>query len=104
MAKKNSNTVDRRHSSRQKSAPSDDSNPLLTGAALRASVELSSVRQRLTVQLREDTIERLRNAVYWTDGLTIAGFIEKCIASGVDKMERDRRAPGLRLEPHHCRR
>lgn len=47
-------------------------------------------RERLTVKLRAGIIERLRNAVFYTPGLTINGFIEQCINSIVDQMEEDR--------------
>lgn len=47
----------------------------------------AATRERLTVQLPVDVIERLRNAVYYTDGLTINGFIERCITTIVDAME-----------------
>ncbi|GEM_PF-3379429 len=49
-------------------------------------------RERLTVKLRSGIIERLRNAVFYTPGLTINGFIEHCITSSVDGMERKRGA------------
>jgi hypothetical protein len=47
-------------------------------------------RERLTVKLPRSLIDRLRNAVYWTPGLTMTGFLAKCIASGVAGLEKDR--------------
>lgn len=32
----------------------------------------SSKKQRIIVQISEDVIERIKNAVYWTPGLTLA--------------------------------
>ena len=47
-------------------------------------------RERLTVKLPRSLIDRLRNAVYWTPGLTITGFLAKCITSGVAGLEKER--------------
>lgn len=47
-------------------------------------------RERLTVKLRAEIINRLRNAVFYTPGLTINGFIENCIVSIVGAMEKER--------------
>jgi hypothetical protein len=35
----------------------------------------SCKRQRMTVSLPEDTLERMRDAAYWTPGSTMAGMI-----------------------------
>ena len=51
----------------------------------------SSPKQRITVQIRQDIIERLKNAVYWTPGLTLAALSEEAFAKAVDKLEEDRR-------------
>jgi hypothetical protein len=47
-------------------------------------------RQRVTVQLSGPVVERLRDAVYWTPGMTMAGFIESCISRIVDELEENR--------------
>jgi hypothetical protein len=47
-------------------------------------------RERLTVKVPRDLIEQLRNAVYWTPGLTITGFLENCISGGVARLESER--------------
>jgi hypothetical protein len=57
----------------------------------RASGEADS-RERLTVQISGRAIERLRNAVYWTEGITLAGLVESCILEAVDRMEKKRGA------------
>jgi hypothetical protein len=49
-------------------------------------------RERLTVKLSATVIDRLRNAVYWTPGATIAGVVEQCLAHSIDAMERKRGA------------
>lgn len=52
-----------------------------------------SKKQRITVQISEDVIERIKNAVYWTPGLTLASLSEKAFAKAVDALEEEREAP-----------
>jgi hypothetical protein len=49
----------------------------------------SSRKQRITVQISEDVIERIKNAVYWTPGLTLASLAEEAFAKVVDELERE---------------
>lgn len=53
----------------------------------------SSKKQRITVQISEDVIERIKNAVYWTPGLTLASLAEEAFSTIVDALENDREAP-----------
>jgi hypothetical protein len=54
----------------------------------------SSKKQRITVQISEDVIERIKNAVYWTPGLTLASLAErKAFSKVVDALEQERKAP-----------
>jgi hypothetical protein len=48
------------------------------------------VKERLTVHLPIDVIERVKNVVYWTPGLTLAGFAEEAFAKAVEAMEKKR--------------
>lgn len=72
-------------------------NPLRAKARLRPAGPAIERRQqpregrvRMTVKLPEETVVRLRSAVFSTPGLTVAGFIEACITNGVDQMEKKR--------------
>ena len=47
-------------------------------------------KERLTVHLPVDLIDRVKNAVYWTPGLTLAGLAEDALRRAVDKLEKDR--------------
>ena len=47
-------------------------------------------KERLTVHLPLDLIDRVKNAVYWTPGLTLAGLAEDALRRAVDKLEKDR--------------
>jgi hypothetical protein len=51
------------------------------------------VKERLTVHLPVDLIDRIKNAVYWTPGLTLAGLAEEALAAAVEKLERARGEP-----------
>lgn len=51
-----------------------------------------TTRSRITVQLPADVVDRLRNAVYWTPGMTVTGFLANCIRATVDRMEEERGA------------
>jgi ribosome-binding protein aMBF1 (putative translation factor) len=55
--------------------------------------ETSPRKQRITVQISEEVIERVKNAVYWTPGLTLASLAEEAFSSTVDKLERSREEP-----------
>lgn len=44
-------------------------------------------KKRLTVQISEDIIERSKDAVYWTRGLTLAQFTEKALEEAVKSLE-----------------
>lgn len=48
-------------------------------------------KQRITVQISEDVIERVKNAVYWTPGLTLASLAEEAFAKAVDQLEKERK-------------
>ncbi len=50
----------------------------------------SPKKDRLTAQLPQDVMERVRNAVYWTPGLTIAGITTQALNQFVDQLEKER--------------
>jgi hypothetical protein len=50
-------------------------------------------KERLTVHLSSALVERCRNAVYWTPGLTLAGLAEEALGKSVDAMEQERGEP-----------
>ena len=100
--------VDRRHSAAGKASAGSEkrrsgktARSLAAQAAIRAREERRRTarsadprtRERFTVQIAAGIIDRLRNAVYWTKGMTLAGFIENCIDVGVTQMENERGKP-----------
>ena len=52
-----------------------------------------SNKQRITVQISEDVIDRIKNAVYWTPGLTLASLAEEAFSKIVDELEKSKRTP-----------
>jgi len=50
-------------------------------------------KQRYTLHLPRDLIEQLRDAVYWTPGLTLASLAESALRERVDRLSRARGAP-----------
>ena len=50
-------------------------------------------KQRLTVHIPVDLIDRVKNTVYWTPGLTLARLAEIAFEHAVDEMEKERGEP-----------
>lgn len=50
-------------------------------------------KERLTVHLPADLIERVKNAVYWTPGLTLAKLAEKGLDRAVEDLEKQHKGP-----------
>jgi hypothetical protein len=50
-------------------------------------------KERLTIHLPVDLIDRVKNAVYWTPGLTLAGLGEEALRVMVERLEADRGDP-----------
>ena len=49
-----------------------------------------SRRSKVSAEVDYDVADRVKNAVYWTPGLTMARFIEKALEDAIDKIEEDR--------------
>ncbi len=47
----------------------------------------SPPRERVTIALPADLMERARNAVYWTPGATLAGLVEEAVRVELAKRE-----------------
>lgn len=55
--------------------------------------KIQTTKERLTVHMPVDLIERAKNAVYWTPGLTLAGMAEQAFAEILDRLEAERGEP-----------
>jgi hypothetical protein len=51
------------------------------------AVPLAPSRERVTIALPADLMERARNAVYWTPGATLAGLVEEAVRVELAKRE-----------------
>ena len=47
-------------------------------------------RSKVSAEVDYEVADRVKNAVYWTPGLTMARFIEKALEDAIDKLEEDR--------------
>jgi hypothetical protein len=50
-------------------------------------------KERVTFHLPVDLIERARNAVFWTPGLTLAELAEEAVREALDQLEKRRGEP-----------
>ena len=50
-------------------------------------------KEKITVHLTHDLIERLKNAAYWNPELTIAGIAELGVAIAIDQVEKENGGP-----------
>jgi hypothetical protein len=45
---------------------------------------------RISAEISGDVADRIKNAVYWTPGMTMAGFIEESLATAIEKLEQEK--------------
>jgi len=50
-------------------------------------------KNRLTVHIPIDLMEKVKDVVYWTPGLTLAAFAEEWLGKGLKTMEKRRGKP-----------
>ncbi len=50
-------------------------------------------KEKITVHLTHDLIERLKNAAYWNPELTIAGIAERGVAFAIAEVEKENGGP-----------
>ena len=51
------------------------------------------IKERLTVHVPVELIDRVKNIVYWTPGLTLARLAEEALTKEVEKREKERGEP-----------
>lgn len=59
----------------------------------RQTPNVSGAKERLTVHLPKPLIDRVKNAVYWTPGLTLASLGQRALEAEIDRMEQERGEP-----------
>ena len=50
-------------------------------------------KERMTFHLPVEVMERAKNAVYWTPGLTLAELAAQALTDAVDRLEKKKREP-----------
>lgn len=55
--------------------------------------EILGQKERTTIHLSVKLIERIKNAVYWEPGLTVAGFCEQALLKSIDQLEKQNGKP-----------
>jgi len=53
----------------------------------------TQAKERMTLDLPVDVMERAKNAVFWTPGLTLADLAAHALTEAVDHLEKKRRKP-----------
>jgi hypothetical protein len=67
--------------------------PSTTGPAAHQEVPRSGRAITVGVSLDPEVLERARNAVYWTPGLTLTALATTALAAAVDYLEHERGKP-----------
>lgn len=69
--------------SKPEPAPSNKPDPV-------ESAEDIIEKQRVTLTLSKSLIDKARNAVYWTPGLTLTALTEEALATALEQLEQNR--------------
>lgn len=60
-------------------------------------------KMRITLHISAQVIDRLKNAVYWEPGMTLAGFAEEALEKALNEMEAERGKPFEKRRQHRLR-
>lgn len=77
---------------RERVSSIDKPKNLLQNQQERVSLKRTT-KERITVQISVEVIDRLKNAVYWTPGLTLTSLAEDALIIAIDKLEKMRKEP-----------
>ena len=50
--------------------------------------KIDNLKERMTGQMSREVIERVKDAVYWTPGLTVAQLTEEALENALDRLEK----------------
>jgi hypothetical protein len=62
-------------------------------AQILQSEDMQGPKQRITLHICQELLERVKNAVFWEPGLTLAGFAHYALEKAVEHLEHERGAP-----------
>ena len=60
-------------------------------------------KQRITLHISTELVDRIKNAVYWEPGLTVAGFAEEAFTGAIEELEEQRGKPFPQRKHHRLR-
>jgi hypothetical protein len=60
---------------------------------MKPEAEKPAAKQRMTVHVPAELIERARNTCFWTPGLTMAALVEEALEKRIAELERKRGEP-----------
>ncbi len=60
-------------------------------------------KQRITLHISAEVVDRVKNAVYWEPGLTLAGFAESALEKALNDLEVERGARFAQRKEHRLR-
>ena len=83
-------------------APEDEKTPL-NHEEVQQPIPGMSAKQRITLHISAHVIDRVKNAVYWEPGLTLAGFAEEALEKALNELEAERGAPFPQRREHRLR-
>lgn len=55
--------------------------------------DMQGPKQRITLHVSQELLEKVKNAVFWEPGLTLAGFAHYALEKAVEQFEHERGAP-----------
>lgn len=73
---------------KQDPKPSADKPKKQTKVESNGDLNHGDLKQRLTVQISAHVLERAKNAVYWTRGLTLAKLTEQALEKAIASLEK----------------
>ncbi len=60
-------------------------------------------KERITLHISSDIINKIKNAVYWEPGLTMAAFAELALYKALNELEQERGEPYPERKTHNLR-
>lgn len=70
---------------------------------LQQAIPGTARKQRITLHISAAVIDRVKNAVYWEPGLTLAGFAEEALDKALNELEAQRGSPFPQRREHRLR-
>jgi len=73
-----------------KQKPTIGANPLEAYLDRKKKATPQATKQRITIHLTKDLIERVKDAVFWQPGMTLTSLAEEALETALKKLEKTR--------------